>query len=116
MNAEVGERQSVRRPRCFTLLTRSLTDFDGLLPCCQVTKENLVLAIEGIVNQISEAKGIPPAKLNDAFVLLGGSLPIDSLDLAQVVLELQTLTGLDPFEGGFIEFQTVGQLAELFMQ
>ena len=63
-----------------------------------------------------EVKGIAPVKMNDDFVLLGGSLPLDSLDVAQVVLELQTLTELDPFERGFIEFSTVGQLADLFKQ
>jgi len=42
------------------------------------------------------------------------ALPIDSLDLAQIVLDLQSLTGRDPFEAGFIEFRTAGELASLF--
>jgi len=46
--------------------------------------------------------------------ILGSKLPIDSLDLATLVIELQTLTGKDPFVNGFIEFQTAGELADLF--
>jgi len=52
--------------------------------------------------------------LTGDIVLLDGAIPIDSLDLAQIVLELQSVTGRDPFEFGFTEFRTVEELASLF--
>jgi acyl carrier protein len=45
---------------------------------------------------------------------VGGSLGIDSLDLAGLVVDLQTSTGLDPFAAGFVNFRTAGELADLF--
>jgi acyl carrier protein len=47
-------------------------------------------------------------------LLLGGGLPIDSLDLAGLVVELELATGLDPFKDGFVEFRTAGELADLY--
>ncbi|WP_029008233.1 acyl carrier protein [Azospirillum halopraeferens] len=46
--------------------------------------------------------------------LLGGDLPIDSLDLATVVVELEERTGRDPFRDGFVSFRTAGELAALY--
>ncbi len=70
--------------------------------------------IEVTYNQILDDKGAQPAGLTEDTILLDGANPIDSLDLAQIVLELQSRTGRDPFEAGFIEFRTVGELASLF--
>ena len=70
--------------------------------------------IEKTLNEILEAKGAARLTVTEDFALLGGTHPIDSLDLAQVVLELQGRTGRDPFEDGFIEFRTAGELASLF--
>jgi acyl carrier protein len=41
-------------------------------------------------------------------------LGIDSLDLATIVVQLTEATGEDPFQGGFIEFRTVGELTRLY--
>lgn len=46
--------------------------------------------------------------------LLGAELPIDSLDLAVLVVELEQLTGRDPFHEGFVEFRTIGELSRLY--
>ena len=43
-----------------------------------------------------------------------GELPLDSLALAVIVVELEERTGKDPFKGGFIRFNTVGELAALY--
>ena len=40
-------------------------------------------------------------------------LPIDSLDLATVVIELEVEMGIDPFKDGFISFPTARELAKL---
>ncbi len=79
-----------------------------------MSNADILSAIEITLNQILDGKGITRVVLTEDMVLLDGSLPIDSLDLAEIVLELQSVTGSDPFELGFTEFRTVGELASLF--
>ncbi len=76
--------------------------------------EELITRIQLILNQILDAKGVPRVELSEDVPVLDGTLPIDSLDLAQIVIELQSATGKDPFRDGFIQFRTVGELARLF--
>jgi hypothetical protein len=45
--------------------------------------------------------------------LLDDNTGIDSLDLAALVVELQIVCDLDPFQDGFINFNTAGELAAL---
>ncbi len=66
------------------------------------------------INELGQAKGLKVPPVTPETVLLGGNLPIDSLDLASIVVELETATGRDPFSDGFIDFRTVGELARLF--
>lgn len=40
--------------------------------------------------------------------------PLDSLDLAIVVVKLEEKTGKDPFKNGFIPFATIEELAHLY--
>ncbi|MCL6506549.1 MAG: hypothetical protein K6T59_05955 [Bryobacteraceae bacterium] len=79
-----------------------------------MSHEELLARIQAVLNQILDAKGVPRVELREEVPVLDGTLPIDSLDLAQIVIELQTATGKDPFRDGFIEFRTVGELARLF--
>ena len=79
-----------------------------------MSHEELLGRIQAVLNQILDAKGVPRVELREEVPVLDGTLPIDSLDLAQIVIELQTATGKDPFRDGFIEFRTVGELARLF--
>jgi len=79
-----------------------------------VSKAEVLSVIEATLNQILDGKGSAPVCVSAETLLLDGAIPIDSLDLAQLVLELQSLTGRDPFEAGFIEFHTAGELASLF--
>ncbi|HXG33401.1 MAG TPA: phosphopantetheine-binding protein [Bryobacteraceae bacterium] len=76
--------------------------------------EELITRIQAVLNQILDAKGVPRVELSEDVPVLDGTLPIDSLDLAQIVIELQSATGKDPFRDGFIQFRTVGELARLF--
>jgi len=39
---------------------------------------------------------------------------LDSLGLAEVVMLLEAKTNKDPFANGFINFQTIGELAALY--
>ena len=59
-------------------------------------------------------KGAQAGDLASDTRLLGGDLNLDSLDLAAIVVELEQATGHDPFGGGFVDFQTIGELAALF--
>lgn len=66
------------------------------------------------LNDITVAKESPHINIGRETVILDGSMPIDSLDLAAIVVELENVTGHDPFRDGFVNFRTVGQLASLY--
>lgn len=70
--------------------------------------------IQAIVDRLLNQKGQPPVLLNEQTRFFGGDIPMDSLDLAVLVTELQTITGVDPFRAGFRNFHTVGELAILY--
>ena len=71
--------------------------------------------IEAIVNRLVTQKGLGQVKIDDSTRFLGGDIPIDSLDLAVVVTELERATKKDPFKDGFKHFRTVGELAQLYV-
>jgi acyl carrier protein len=70
--------------------------------------------IQRLVTTTLQNKGMPEAKIDSGTELLGGSVGIDSLDLAMLVRELEEVAGHDPFANGFIEFRTAGELAKLY--
>lgn len=72
--------------------------------------------ISTIITRILTDKGQSPAALTPSTALLGGGVGIDSLDLAMLVRELEQVMGFDPFEDGFIEFRTAGELAKLYVK
>jgi acyl carrier protein len=67
-----------------------------------------------ILTETLKAKGQAPDNLREETALLGGTLAIDSLDLAGLVVNLTEATGKDPFANGFIAFRTIGELARLY--
>jgi len=67
-----------------------------------------------ILAEIMAAKGLEAPQLAGDTVLLGGSLGIDSLDLAALVVNLTQISQKDPFAEGFIEFRTVRELVRLY--
>ena len=67
-----------------------------------------------IIRRVLEDKGLCCPEISESTPLLGSSLGIDSLDLATIVVQLTEATGEDPFQGGFIEFRTVGELTRLY--
>ena len=69
--------------------------------------------IEVIVTRLA-ATGKDVPSLEETTMLLGDSLPIDSLELAVIVIHMAEITGNDPFASGFVEFQTLGELARLY--
>ncbi|HEX6245212.1 MAG TPA: acyl carrier protein [Polyangiales bacterium] len=72
--------------------------------------------IQRLLAELAENKGASLPAINGGTQLLGGDLPIDSLDLATLVRELEEATGHDPFRDGFIDFKTVGELARLYVK
>ncbi|HEV2673291.1 MAG TPA: phosphopantetheine-binding protein [Aliidongia sp.] len=66
------------------------------------------------LQRVLAAKDAAPAAIGADTVLLDGDLPIDSLDLATLVVALEEETGREPFKAGFRMFKTVGELAALF--
>ncbi len=63
--------------------------------------------------QIIEDKGEPcPALTMESEFLT--QLPMDSLDLATLIVKLELNTGIDPFRDGFKTFHNIGQLLALY--
>ncbi|ABE56385.1 hypothetical protein Sden_3108 [Shewanella denitrificans OS217] len=63
--------------------------------------------------QIIEEKGELCPELNVGSIFLT-DLPMDSLDLATLIVNLELHTGLDPFKDGFKHFQSIGELTSLY--
>lgn len=74
----------------------------------------VVSTIDILVQDALKQRGLPPQPVTADTLLLDASLGIDSLDLAAIVVQLSEETGKDPFEDGFIDFRTVGELAQLY--
>lgn len=53
-----------------------------------MTYEEILNEIEKSVKEIAQSKGMPIPAVTAKTELLGGDLPIDSLDLAGIVLQL----------------------------
>lgn len=61
-----------------------------------------------------QAKGEAAGEIGAETRFLDGDLALDSLDLAVLIVELEEITGRDPFRDGFREFTTVAELAALY--
>ncbi len=81
-----------------------------------VNEQQILGQISEIVQRILAEKGLDAPPISADTALLDGSVGIDSLDLAVLVRELEDVVGRDPFADGFIEFQTAGELAKLYLQ
>jgi acyl carrier protein len=77
-------------------------------------RNELVATVRNMIGCTAAEKGLPAMPVAEDTVLLGSALGIDSLDLAAIVVQLSETTGQDPFQDGFIEFRTVGQLCDLY--
>jgi acyl carrier protein len=74
--------------------------------------------ISEIINYIKNFLDVMNYKLDkdldSGTLILEHVVGFDSLELAGLVAHLETLTDKDPFEEGFLEFFTIGELARLF--
>ena len=81
-----------------------------------MTDSELIHQITEILGRIAGNKGATLPSVDATTQLLGGGLPLDSLDLALLVVEMEEATGFDPFASGFVNFRTVGELAQLYQR
>jgi acyl carrier protein len=70
--------------------------------------------VKGVICTVIREQGGTPPEITESTVLLGGELPIDSLDLGVIVIELQQRFSYDPFKDGIVDFRTVGELTGLY--
>jgi len=73
-------------------------------------------AIAEELARIVTEKGETLPPLDPASVFLGGDLPVDSLDLATLLVVLEKRFGFDPFRAGFRRFTTLGELAAIYAE
>ncbi|PZO54454.1 MAG: acyl carrier protein [Alphaproteobacteria bacterium] len=81
-----------------------------------MTEDQILAEISKAITQIMSDKGLPAPTVTADTELLGGELPIDSLDLAMLVREMEERVGFDPFQDGFIDFRTAGEMAKLYVK
>lgn len=79
-----------------------------------MTECDIMTHIGRLVNDCRANLSLAPVDVNQSDVLLDGTLGIDSLDLAVLVVGLEEATGKDPFANGIVHFQTAGELASLY--
>ena len=72
-----------------------------------------LIALE--TSRILAEKGEATAIVTADTLFLDGPLPFDSLDLATLIVALESATGKDPFRQGFRQFTTAGELAALYV-
>jgi len=74
---------------------------------------NLSDIIINETRQVIESKGetCPLITMTSEFL---ADLPMDSLDLATLIVSLELTTGIDPFRDGFKTFHNVGELISLY--
>lgn len=79
-----------------------------------MNRDEAIATVARVLNLMIQDRGEAPCEIREDTRILGGDLPVDSLDLAAVVVQLEEMSGYDPFRDGFIEFRTVGELAALY--
>ena len=76
------------------------------------------LRLEGLIiaelAAIVAEKGETLPAVGSSAVFLGSGLPVDSLDLAPLLVVLEQKLKVDPFRRGLRLFSTVGELAALY--
>ncbi|MEM5518145.1 acyl carrier protein [Henriciella sp. AS95] len=81
-----------------------------------MTEQEIYKIIVDTISEILDDKGLDVPEITPETEILGDDLGIDSLDLATMVSDLEGRIGHDPFDKGFIEFKTVGELTKLYAQ
>ena len=77
-------------------------------------REELLGSINELVMRLVEAKGITPVRVTESTAILD-ELPLDSLDMATLLVHLERITGSDPFADVLPSFRTIGDLANYYL-
>ena len=75
-------------------------------------RKSVCSAIERVLRE--SGRPVPDPMTDDA--TLQETLKLDSLDLAVVVVALETDLGVDPFRSGAAPVQTIGELVEIYQK
>jgi hypothetical protein len=76
---------------------------------------DVVGALNGIIEDVIQTKGQAFSALADETPL--AELPLESMDWAEVVVRMETDTGVDPFSTGeSFQLQTLGDLRRVYAQ
>lgn len=70
-------------------------------------------AVHAVINRVLTESGRPARDIGDTDTFTG-TLGLDSLDLAVMVVGLEQTLGVDPFRSGAQAVRTVGELADLY--
>lgn len=72
-------------------------------------------AVADAINKVLTDSGRPAREFTDNDTLTG-TIGLDSLDLAVMVVTLEQAIGVDPFRGGAAPVPTFGKVVELYSQ
>jgi acyl carrier protein len=78
-----------------------------------MTDDRVTAAVTRVLNRVLTDSGRPARQFTDGDTLTG-TIGLDSLDLAVLVVGLEQELGVDPFRSGARAVQTVGELVELY--
>jgi acyl carrier protein len=79
------------------------------------SQEEVRKAVLQAIRETLAAKGLPPPASLDLATPVDGTLGLDSLDWAAVIVRLEEKTGIDPFQRPVErELKTVRDLVELY--
>ena len=78
-----------------------------------MTTDILAAVTEVITRYFREQGKAVPVITSESRIM--ADLGMDSLALAEIVISLEDTTGKDPFAAGFRGFETVGELAALYV-
>jgi acyl carrier protein len=68
-----------------------------------------------VLSEVFRAKGLTPPPLAPQTIVDDGSLGLESLDFAEMVIRLEEMTGSDPFAGGEeLSIHTISDIAVLY--
>ena len=79
-----------------------------------MSKPQMIDLIITTIRQVLDDRDKPSDIHLDAQTTILEDTGLDSLALAEVVVHLETKADKFPFDDGFVNFQTIGELAELY--
>jgi acyl carrier protein len=80
---------------------------------CLMPADRIHDAVTQVINRLLTDTGRPARTIQDGDTLTG-TLELDSLDLAVMVVGLEQALGVDPFRSGARAVPTVGELVEVY--